>query len=503
MPFVRNPRDRNKQIETQQSENNALQKDLGTVGSVGGSLLQDTQPRSTTSTAPTLTSPSPERKTVTPRATNLSDFAAANIDKTQALSQDIASEKAAGVRDFNRRLSTAQSDLRSSLEASPDPDRSKAIIDEYRAKAKEGTLGARDYTNLTDAFGKYQGPKTLSEIDPGLAETEANITGQGTDLQTGASGTLQDRLASEGTYSTGARSLDTALLGQQSNALQQVGRAASGVGGQFKTTDDTLGGLAKQRTADLSALTGKTGQAYKDIQADFATQQALQQQGYDTISKKIADTKVDTNIATDYIANAQADYDTKNKALQDMQNVIREFIEEYQGGDGSRYHMYDAIASDPAKYSAYMSDANTHNTDWIGEVHIPTLIDFNNHFFPRINQYKTVVPNGAADVEYAHMKLMTAPIEARDAMTRQYLENFSDEEIARAGTTRDAVIDYARKNDLNLEQTAGIMQQMGVEPAADTQEERDYVAALQYLARLTGNDLFSVPDTRTSKEEGE
>ena len=500
MPFVRNPRDRNKQIETQQSENNALQKDLGTVGSVGGALLQDSKPRSTTSTAPTLTSPSPERKTVTPRATNLSDLAAANIDKTQALSQDIASEQAAGVRDFNRRLSTAQSDLRSSLEASPDPDRSRAIVDEYREKAKEGTLGARDYTNLTDAFGTYQGPEKLSDIDPGIAETEANLTSQGRDLQTGARGTLQDRLASEGTYSTGARNLDTALVGQQSQGIQQTGRASAGVGGLSGTTDQTIRDLSTQRATDLSAL---PGQAYKDTQADFATQQALQQQGYDTINKKITDTKVDTKIATDYIANAQADFDTKNQALQGMQNVIREFIEEYQGGDGSRYHMYDAIASDPAKYSAYMSDANTHNTDWIGEVHIPTLIDFNNHFFPRINQYKTVVPNGAADVEYAHMKLMTAPIEARDAMARQYLENFSDEEIARAGTTRDAVIDYARKNDLNLEQTAGIMQQMGVEPAADTQEERDYVAALQYLARLTGNDLSSVPDTRTSKEEGE
>ena len=174
MPFVRNPRDRNKQIENQQQENNALRKDLGTVGSVGGALLQDAPTRGTTS-APTLSTPSPERKTVNPRATNLGDLAAANIGKTQALSQDIASEQAAGVRDYNRRLTEAQADLQSSLEASPDPERSRATIDEFRTKAKEGTLGSRDYTNLKDAFGTYQGPETLSEIDRGLAETEANI----------------------------------------------------------------------------------------------------------------------------------------------------------------------------------------------------------------------------------------------------------------------------------------------------------------------------------------
>ena len=175
---------------------------------------------------------------------------------------------------------------------------------------------------IRDRFGTYQGPETLSEIDPGLAETEANLTTQGRDLQTGARGTLQDKLASEGTYSTGARNLDTALVGQQSQGIQQTGRASAGVGGQATLTDQNIRDLSTERRTNLEAL---PGQAAQDVQADFATQQALQQEGYQNIVDKIQSTKVDTEKINKVVNDAKADYDRKLTALNGLENEMNDF----------------------------------------------------------------------------------------------------------------------------------------------------------------------------------
>ena len=500
MPFVRNPRDRNKQIETQQSENNALSKDLGTVGSVGGALLQDKAPSGTTSTAPTLSSPSPERKTAPLRATNLAEYGRANIGKTQALGQSLASRQASDVRDFNQRLAESGSRVQSSLDRVPDLTESKTRAEDYLAKAKEGTLQSRDYTNLRDAFKEYQGPETLSDVDPNLVEDQQRLAERGVDTQQGALGVLSQRVGDQSGYTRGVSNLDAALVGRQSQALQDTGRAAVGAGATISRADDDIRSRAANRAADLERLKADIGEQTKMA---FGSQQEAQTGGFEAIDKKIKETQVDPTAAQKYIADAQADYNNKTQALQGLENEMNTFIDDYRLNTTEEYNRYNALASDPSRYNAYMSDADTHNTDWIGRIHIPTLADFRNVHLPKVQQFSSIVPNGAADVEQSYMKLQTAPIEARQSLAENYLSNFSDEELSRAGTSRDAVLDYARKNDLNLEETTGLLQRMGVQPDINTKREQQDVAALKYLAGLLNLDLNEQKETKASKEEGE
>ena len=492
MPFVRNPRDRNKQIENQQNENNALRKDLGTVGSIGGSLLQDTRTGGTSS-APTLTSPTPERKTANPRATNLGDLAAANIDKTQALSQDIASQQAGQVRDYNRRLGEAQADLQTGLDASPDPTRSKALVDEFREKAKAGDLTTRDYTDLRGAFDNYQGPETLSGIDRGISETEANIASQGRDTQTGARGALQQRLASEGTYSTGARNLDTALVGQQSNALQQTGRAAAGVGGQSQATDETIRSLANQRRTNLAEL---PGQVYEDVRTDFEQNEQL----YDNMARKIQNTQLNTTEAQQLVNTANADLTRKRDAYNNIQGVRQEISNRFRlkPEDLSRY---EDIAKN--EYDYYINKSNEEGLNWVGYIKIDTLRKIKNEYLPRILEQEKIIPNGVQDVEAAEWMRMVTGSKAREVAANTYLQNFSDDELARAGVTRQDVLDYATRGDFDINNTTGILQRMNVQTDQRTPEDQAYIAALQHLARLSGGELTPTKNTKTSKKEGE
>ena len=499
MPFVRNPRDRNKQIENQQQENNALRKDLGTVGSVGGALLQDTRTGGTSS-APTLTSPSPERKTTTPRATNLADLAAANIDKTQALSQDIASQQAGQVRDYNRRLGEAQADLQTGLDASPDPTRSKELVDTFRTKAKEGTLSGRDYTDLRGAFDPYQGPESLSTIDRGIAETEANIASQGRDLQTGASGALQQRLASEGTYSTGARNLDTALLGQQSNALQQTGRAGAGVGGQSQATDESIRNLANQRRTNLAEL---PGQVFEDTKTDFGQQQAGQTQRFQDLNKKLEDTKLETEAAKQMIADRVSDFNNKRAAFDELQGV-KSHVNRMFGGDQQVYQEYHRVASDPQLYDAYLQESSDRdNARNVAGIEIHILKDYYQNYLPKLNELQAIVPRGQYDVDAAAWEVRTGNDAARKQVAENYLNNFNDAELSQIGVTREDVMKHISDNELDLDNITGLFQQMNLQPNINTQEDRDYIAALQHLARLSGGDLAPKQNTKTSKEEGE
>ena len=500
MPFVRNPRDRNKQIETQQGENNALSKDLGTVGSVGGALLQDQAPSGTTSTAPTLSSPSPERKTTPLRATNLAEYGRANIGKTQALTQNLASQQAQDVRDFNQRLAQTGGKVQSSLEDIPNVADTETKARDFLAKSKTGQLTSRDYTDLRDAFQEYTGPKSVAEIDPNLAAEKTALQESGADTQKAGLGYLSKQVGDQSGYTIGAGTLDAALVGRQSRALQDTARAAAGAGGDITRADERIKAQTGRRATDLARLIEETTDK---TNIDFTRQQDKQQANFNLAEKKLKETKVDTKIATDYIKTANDNYNTKQQALQSLETEMNDFAYKHRLGNQNDYYKYDAIARDPAKYDAYMSDADTHDTNTIGQIYIPTLADFRNIHLPKVQKFEAIVPNGAADVEQAYIKKTTAPMEARAAMTRTYLENFSDEELSRVGTTRDDVISYAMKNDLNLEETTGILQRMGLEPDINTFEDKQYVAALKYLAGLIDLDLDEKKETKPSEEEGE
>ena len=95
MPFVRQqpgqkPGDQQRE---QVEQTSGLQRESGLIGSTGGSLHEGMQ--RPTPTAPTPTRQEPQQRS---RALNLSDYAAANIDKTRALAQQTASRVAGGAR---------------------------------------------------------------------------------------------------------------------------------------------------------------------------------------------------------------------------------------------------------------------------------------------------------------------------------------------------------------------------------------------------------------------
>ena len=303
MPFVRNPRDRNKQIETQQSENNALSKDLGTVGSVGGALLQDKAPSGTTSTAPTLSSPSPERKTAPLRATNLAEYGRANIGKTEALGQSLASRQAQGVRDFNQRLAESGGRIQSSLDQSTNLGDSRAKAEDFLAKSKEGTLTHRDYTDLQDAFKGYQGPKTLADIDPSISREQESLANQN------ALGNLSKRVGDQSGYTTGVGTLDAALVGRQSQALQDTGRAAAGAGAELSRVDDRLTSLTDDRATNLAKLIEDTRAG---ITGDFDRTQGIIDTKYETTKDQV---KHDQNVLQE-LSTADANL----KVLSDAYN---------------------------------------------------------------------------------------------------------------------------------------------------------------------------------------
>ena len=475
MPFVRNPRDRNKQIENQQNQNNALSKDLGTVGSVGGSLLQDTRTGGTTS-APTLSTPSPERKTAPSRATNLGDLAAANLGKTQQLSQNLASQKASEVRDYNRRLGQAQTELRSSLERAPDAQSREAVADEFLQKVKEGKASARDYTNLRNIFGEDAGPGTLSEIDAGVVREGGRLAQEGKDIQAGGSGTLEDRFASQGTYTTGGRSLDTALLGQQSDRLQQTGRAAANIGDQSAAIDDNIRATAEQRQTDLAALPGvirdKTGSAFDREQGFIKAREE------DLLDKmKTKDFKYGEEIQV------------VDKQIQDYDKQITDLDWPLEVARGERFNF------EADRVTHYYDDNGNRITDRQGlEDRRQLEIRRRDKQISDLKQQQRLLKAERAEL------LKNKDTVAKQAALDNYLPNFSDEDLARLGTSRQVITEYVMDNDLAPQEVVQLLQHMELTEMQATPDERAQIKALQYLSNLAEG---YIPDEATTTPDKE
>ena len=77
----------------------------------------------------------------------------------------------------------------------------------------------------------------------------------------------------------------------------------------------------------------------------------------------------------------------------------------------------------------------------------------------------------------------------RDAVAKQaaldsYLPNFSDEELQRLGTSRQAITDYVMNNNLTPENVVQLLQSMGLDNPQQTQEEKAEMEALQFLINL-------------------
>ena len=139
----------------------------------------------------------------------------------------------------------------------------------------------------------------------------------------------------------------------------------------------------------------------------------------------------------------------------------------------------------------------------MGYIKIDTLRKIKNEYLPRILEQEKIIPNGIHDVEDAEWMRMVTGSKAREVAANTYLQNFSDDELARAGVTRQDVLDYATRGDFDINNTTGILQRMNVRTDQRTPEDQAYISALQHLARLSGGELTPTTNTKTSKKEGE
>ena len=167
MPFVRSqpgkkPGDQQREQVEQQS---GLQRESGLVGSTGGTLHEGrVRPQAPTPTAaPTLQQQTPTR------AVNLSDYAAANVGKTQALAQKTAANVAAQTRRSQRQLGRAQGEFGALVNQGPSVQEGLAETRQLQSKALQGDVGAQDISRYKDLTAGYQGPETLADVDTNLA----------------------------------------------------------------------------------------------------------------------------------------------------------------------------------------------------------------------------------------------------------------------------------------------------------------------------------------------
>ena len=114
-----------------------------------------------------------------------------------------------------------------------------------------------------------------------------------------------------------------------------------------------------------------------------------------------------------------------------------------------------------------------------------------------------IVPGGRADVDAAAWQVRTGNDTARRQVAENYLNKFTDSELSQIGVTKDDVMRYISDNQLDLDNITGLFQQMNVQPNINTQQDKDYIAALEFLARAAGGDLNPKQNTKASKEEGE
>ena len=254
MPFVRQqpgqkPGDQQRE---QVEQTSGLQRESGLIGSTGGALHEGMQ-------RPTAPTPAPAAPQQRSRALNLSDYAAANIDKTRALAQQTASRVAGGARRAQETLGQAQQEFGGLVNQGPSVAEG---LQETRDIQQKQHLTEADRSRYTQLTGGYKGPETLGDVNQNLASQLGAASQEGQLAQTaeGQRGLLQQQLGQEGGYSAGAGALDAALVGAQSGGIRQAGQAAAGVGQRGLEAATQAGQLAQTRAADLQRLSQQAGQ---------------------------------------------------------------------------------------------------------------------------------------------------------------------------------------------------------------------------------------------------
>ena len=237
MPFVRQqpgqkPGDQQRE---QVEQTSGLQRESGLIGSTGGSLHEGMQRPS----APTPTQEAPQQRS---RALNLSDYAAANVDKTRALAQQTAARVTGGARRSQERLGQAQQEFTTLASQGPTVQEG---LQETRDIQQKQHLTEADRSRYTQLTGGYKGPEALGDVDTGLASQLGATSQQGQLAQTaeGQRGLLQQRLGTQG------------------------GQAAAGVGQRGFEAATQASQVAQTRAADLQQL---SQQAAQNLQQEVA-----------------------------------------------------------------------------------------------------------------------------------------------------------------------------------------------------------------------------------------
>ena len=215
------------------------------------------------------------------RAVNLSDYAAANVDKTRALAQKTAAGVATGARRAQSRLGQAQQEFGGLVNQGPSVQEGLQQTRDIQAKAGEGPISQSDvgrYRRLTEG---YKGPQSLGEVDTNLAAKlgETAQAGQLATTTEGQRGLLQQQVGDQAGYTAGTGALDASLIAGQAGGIQQAGRAATAVGQRGLEAQAASGQQAQARAANLEELATRARQGLSaqvgDIGAE-ASQQAEQ-----------------------------------------------------------------------------------------------------------------------------------------------------------------------------------------------------------------------------------
>ena len=259
MPFVRSqpgkkPGDQQREQVEQQS---GLQRESGLVGSTGGTLHEGrARP-----VAPTPAAPTPAEKPVS-RAVNLSDYAAANVDKTRALAQRTASNVSQGARRAQSRLGQAQGEFRGLATQGPSLREGLSEAQQIQTQAAENQLGQADVRRYQDLTQGYQGPQTLGEVDTNLSAILGATSQEGQLATTaeGQRGLLQQQVGDQAGYTAGAGALDASLIASQAGGIQQAGRAATAVGQRGLEAQAASGQQAQARATDLQEVAERARQ---------------------------------------------------------------------------------------------------------------------------------------------------------------------------------------------------------------------------------------------------
>ena len=269
MPFVRQqpgkkPGDQQRE---QVEQTSGLQRESGLIGSTGGSLHEGMQ-------RPTAPTPAPAAPQPRSRALNLSDYAAANIDKTRALAQQTASRVAGGARRAQESLGRAQQEFGGLVNQGPTLGEGLAETQRIQQKAlnvnttpttpykpaETGRTVLSDTQRQSDAFSEGQrflkslppttptrqtnlpqGPNNLPTVDT----TEEIITPAQQPIAGTAEGTLTEQDIRRYHQLTGGYQGPQALGDVDANLASQLG-AASQEGQLAQTTAGQRGLLQQQ-----------------------------------------------------------------------------------------------------------------------------------------------------------------------------------------------------------------------------------------------------------------